>query len=317
MANAEINQRLRRLASNASFGLALCLVGIKVVAWALTGSMALLAAAVDGILDVCTSLVTFVGIRYAARPEDENHRYGHGKGETLAAFLQALLLAGAGCTLAFQGLRKFVHPEALTKLEAGLLMTAGSLAAVSCLVAVQSWVIRRTGSAAIIADRKHYVADIVVNIGVLVSLGTSWLTHWQRVDPVIGMGLSFYMIWCAWTMVRDALQALLDEELPDGDRRQIERTVRACPGAVDLHDLRTRNAADRKFIEFHLEVDGDISVRAGHDICERAADAVRALYEGNAEVLIHAEPAGIEDERLDLRLTGGEEVSGVSLEAKP
>jgi cation diffusion facilitator family transporter len=309
MAIAETSQRLRRLASNISFAMAVCLVGIKVVAWLLTGSMALLAAAVDGILDVCTSLVTFVGIRFAERPEDQNHRFGHGKGETLAAFLQALLLAGAGCTLVYQAIRQFVHPRALEKLEAGLLMTAGSLVAVGCLVAVQSWVIRRTRSAAIIADRQHYVADIVVNIGVLVSLGTSWLTHWQRVDPVIGLGLSVYMIWCAWRMVHNALQSLLDEELPVEERAHIEQTVRACAGAVDLHDLRTRNATDRKFIEFHLEMDGDITVRAGHDICERAAAAVRALYDGNAEVLIHAEPAGIDDERLDLRLTGGEEIA--------
>jgi cation diffusion facilitator family transporter len=200
----------------------------------------------------------------------------------LAAFLQALLLAGAGCTLVFQALREFMHPRALAQLQAGVLMTAGSLAAVGCLVALQSWVIRRTGSTAIIADRKHYLADIIVNIGVLISLGTSWLTRSERVDPGVGLCLSVYMIWCAWTMVRDALQGLLDEELPPADRETILETVRACPGVVDLHDLRTRNASDRKFIELHLEIDGDLTVRAGHDICERAAAAVRALYDGNA-----------------------------------
>jgi ferrous-iron efflux pump FieF len=302
MADTDTNQRLRRLASNTSFIMALCLVGIKVVAWALTGSMALLAAAVDGILDVCTSIVTLVGVRYAERPEDDNHRYGHGKGETLAAFLQALLLAGAGCTLVYQAVDQFFHPKALAALKAGVLMTTGSLVAVGCLVALQTWVIRRTQSTAIIADRKHYVADIVVNIGVLVSLGSTWLTGWERVDPIIGLGLSVYMIWCAWAMVREALEALLDEELPVAERANIEETVRACAGVVDLHDLRTRNASDRKFIEFHLEIDGEITVRAGHDICESAAASVRALYDGNAEVLIHAEPAGIDDERLDRRI---------------
>lgn len=307
MADAATNQRLRRLASNTSFIMALTLVGIKLAAWLLTGSMALLAAAVDGILDVFTSVVTVAGIRFAERPEDHNHRYGHGKGETLAAFLQALLLAGAGCTLVYQAIRQFLHPRALSYLQAGLWMTAGSLAAVACLVTVQSWVIRRTRSPAIVADRQHYIADIVVNLGVLLSLGTSWLTHWKRVDPVIGLCLSVYMIWCAWTMVRDALQALLDEELPVADRIHIAEVVRACPGVVDMHDLRTRNASDRKFIEFHLEVDGDISVRAGHDICERAAEAVRALFDRNAEVLIHAEPAGIVDDRLDIRVASAEE----------
>ncbi len=298
----ENNQRLRRLASNTSFILALSLVGVKVVAWALTGSMALLAAAVDGVLDVCTSLVTLVGVRFAERPEDHNHRFGHGKGETLAAFLQALLLAGAGCVLVYHAVEQFFHPKALAALKAGLLLTAGSLAAVGGLVALQSWVIRRTQSTAIIADRQHYVADIIVNIGVLFSLGSTWLTGWQRVDPIVGLGLSVYMIGCAWVMVRDALQALLDEELSVSERAGIERTVRECPGVVNLHDLRTRNAGDRKFIEFHLEVDGELTVRAGHDICERAADSVRALFGSNTEVLVHAEPAGIDDERLDLRI---------------
>ncbi len=302
MTQADTNQRLRRLAANTSFVMALILVGIKLAAWMLTGSMALLAAAVDGVLDVCTSAVTFIGVRYAGRPEDHNHRYGHGKGETLAAFLQALLLAGAGCVLIYQAGAKLLHPTPLEALQAGIVMTVGSLAAVACLVALQSWVINRTRSAAIIADRQHYVADIVVNIGVLASLGITWLTGWHRVDPAIGLSLSLYLIWCAAGIIRNALHVLLDEELPRDERALIKAAVRSCKGVVDLHDLRTRNASDRRFIEFHLEMDGDITVRAGHDICEAATDAVLALYGGNAEVLVHAEPAGIDDERLDQRI---------------
>jgi cation diffusion facilitator family transporter len=304
MADIPTDQRLRRLASNTSFIMALTLVGIKVVAWALTGSMALLAAAVDGVLDVCTSAVTLIGVRFAERPEDHNHRYGHGKGETLSAFLQALLLAGAGFALAVQALRRFLHPQALTALDAGLLMTGGSLIAVLCLVAMQSWVIRSTQSTAIRADRRHYLADIFVNIGVLISLGSTWATGWRRIDPVIGIGLSIYMIWSGWAMIREVLHSLLDEELSEPERSRILEAVRACSGVVDVHDLRTRNASDKMFIDFHLEVGGGLTVRAGHDICERAADAVRSLYDGKADVLVHAEPAGIEDERLDDRVGG-------------
>ncbi len=302
MAAERTGRDLRRLASNASFALALALIGVKLVAWALTGSVALLAAAVDGVLDVLAALVTLVGVRYAERPEDRNHRFGHGKGETLAGFMQGLLLAGAACALIYESGEHFLHPRPLTAPMAGVLMTCGSLIAVGCLVAVQGWVIRRTGSSAITADRQHYVADIIVNTGVLAALGTSWLTGWERVDPAAGMALSCYMLGCAFRMMRHALQALLDEELPAVDREKIKQAVRDCTGAVDMHDLRTRNAGDRHFIEFHLEMDGDLSVRAGHDICERAAAAVRKLYGGNAEVLIHAETAGIKDERLDLRV---------------
>ncbi len=307
------NQRLRRLASNTSFIMALTLVGIKVVAWMLTGSMALLAAAVDGVLDVCTSVVTMVGVRYAERPEDHNHRYGHGKGETLAAFLQALLLAGAGCALVYHAAAQFLHPKPLVALKAGVLLTFGSLVAVACLVALQSWVIRRTQSSAIMADRQHYVADVIVNIGVLLALGTSWVTGWERADPIIGLVLSVYMIGCAWTMVRRALETLLDEELPIDERTNIKNAVRTCLGVVNLHDLRTRNAGDRKFIEFHLEVDAEITVRAGHDICERATASVQALYNGNADVIVHAEPAGIDDDRLDRRVAPGERAASADI----
>jgi ferrous-iron efflux pump FieF len=310
-------QHLRRLASNASFAMALCLVGIKVVAWVLTGSMALLAAAVDGVLDVCTSAVTFVGVRYAERPEDHNHRYGHGKGETLAGFMQAILLGGAGLTLAIQASEKLFHPAPLQAVAAGLIMTAGSLVAVSGLVTLQTWVIRRTGSTAISADRQHYIADIVVNVGVLVSLSTTRLTGWERVDPVIGLGLSIYMMWSAWEMIRHVMHSLLDEELPIAERSLIEQAVRKCEGVCDLHDLRTRIAGEKKFIEFHLEVDGNISVRAGHDICELAAASVRALYDGNADVLVHAEPAGIEDERLDHRIGGAERPVALGETSRP
>jgi cation diffusion facilitator family transporter len=306
MTAGETDRQLRRLASNTSLLLAITLVGIKVVAWLLTGSMALLAAAVDGVLDVFTSLVTWAGVRFAARPEDHNHRYGHGKGETLAAFLQALLLGSAGCVLIYQSADHLVHPKPLEALRAGLLMTLGSLVAVCGLVAIQTGVIRRTGSTAIIADRQHYTADIIINFGVLVSLGASWLTGLNRLDALIGLVLSTYLVWRGGQTAREALHGLLDEELSAADRASIESAVRGCPGVVDLHDLRTRNASDRKFIEFHLEMDGDLSVRAGHDICEQASEAVRALYDGNAEVLIHAEPAGIDDARLDHRVKGKE-----------
>jgi cation diffusion facilitator family transporter len=137
---------------------------------------------------------------------------------------------------------------------------------------------------------------------VLASLGFTWWTGNEAIDPAIGLGLSLYMVWCGWRILRETLHALLDQELSEADRKRIEQAVLACTGVHNLHDLRTRNAGDRLFIEFHLEVDGKITVNDGHVISEAVENAVLDLYPTGAEVLTHLEPAGIDDERLDKRI---------------
>jgi ferrous-iron efflux pump FieF len=126
------------------------------------------------------------------------------------------------------------------------------LAAVA-LVVMQTWVVTKTGSVAIAADRAHYMTDIV-NAGVLLALGITKVTGWTRADAAIGLVISFYIIWNAVQLVRQVLVNLLDRELPDDERQQIKRAISACPGVRGFHDLRSRNAGDRRFVEFHLEV---------------------------------------------------------------
>jgi cation diffusion facilitator family transporter len=219
----------------------------------------------------------------------------------LAALMQALFLAGAALALAlvFQAVQRLIRPEPLDAVELGLWVTGAATAAAGGLVVMQSWVLRQTPSTAIAADRTHYLADVAVNVTVLAALAVTTLTGWQRADPVFALAISTYMLWNARGIAVEALRQLLDRELPANTRERIKEVVLAVPEARALHDLRSRDAGDRVFVEFHLEVDGGLPVAHGHSISDRAEAEVRNLFPEGSEVTVHIEPAGIRDKRLD------------------
>jgi ferrous-iron efflux pump FieF len=293
---------LRKMASWTSLAVALVLVVVKVVAWVATGSVALLTSAIDALVDTASSLATFIGVRYAERPPDHDHRFGHDKGEAIAGFTQAIFLAGAAMVLAFQSIERLAYPEDLTDLNIGLWTILGSLIAAAGLVLLQTWVVRKTGSTAIAADRAHYLTDVAVNLAVLAALGVTRLTGWRRADPLFAIIISTYMLWNGFKIAAHALEQLLDRELPDKERDRINEAVLACKDVRGVHDLRTRQAGDRVFIEFHLEVNGGFTVERGHAVCDASEAAVRRLFTETVEVTAHLEPAGIDDDRLDDRV---------------
>jgi ferrous-iron efflux pump FieF len=304
------NFGLRRFASRTSLAVAVTLVALKLAAWVVTGSVVLLTSAVDALVDTGASFVTYFGVRYAERPPDRDHRFGHGKGEAVAGFTQAVFLAGAALTLVFQSVDRLISPELITSIDLGLWVIVVSLIAAAGLVVMQTWVVRRTGSTAIAADRAHYLTDVAVNGAALFALGVTKLTGWTRVDPAFALAISVYMIWNAYGISQQALTQLLDRELPVPDRQRIRSAVLRCDGVRDVHDLRTRYAGDRTFVEFHLEVDGDLTVDRGHEIGDVAERAVAGLLPGTVEVTAHLEPAGIEDDRLDSRVRRSGEKRG-------
>lgn len=289
---------LTRLASLVSLGVALMLVCIKIWAWLETGSIALLTSAADGLVDVLASMVTLGGVYYAQRPADRGHRFGHGKAEAIAAFVQALLLAAAGVALGIESVSRLITPQVLAAQGFGIIVIVASALCASLLVAMQNLVVKYTQSTAIAADRAHYITDIAVNITVLCALVLERQFGWIRADASGALAISCYMVWNARTMIQSAMLQLLDRELGSADRRCITAAALSCPGVEGVHDLRTRNGGDRVFVELHVEVDGQLTVDAGHAICDNAEAAVKALFTA-AEVFAHLEPAGIADERLD------------------
>ena len=299
MTGSPAARRLNRLASLASLCLACVLIGVKLWAWITTGSIAMLTSAMDAIVDAGAALATFAGVQYAAKPADRDHRFGHGKGEALAAFVQAMFLAGAAVVLVFQSVERLINPEPLSHLGLGLWIIIGSTITAMGLVAMQSWVTRRTASTAIAADRAHYLTDIAVNLAVLAAFLVTGLTGWINADPIFALGISCYMLWNVKSITQHALRQLLDRELPSHDRDNITKAVLAVAGVNALHDLRTRDAGDRVFVEFHLEVDGSMTVTDGHAVSEAAEAAIRVLYPNGVDTVVHIEPAGINDARLD------------------
>ena len=301
-ADKRLGAESRRLASRTSLVVAVMLVAVKLAAWIATGSVALLSSAMDALVDTAAALATFFGVRYAEQPPDQDHRFGHGKGEAVAGFTQATLLAGAALALAAQSAERLFFPEPVQLLGVGVGVILASLIAVTGLVIMQTIVVRRTGSTAIAADRAHYATDIAVNLAVLAALGVTRLTGWQRADPVFALAISAYMLWNSRGIALEALKQLLDHELSTEDRQHISAAVLACSGVRGLHDLRTRHAGDRIFVEFHLEVDGHLTIDEGHSVGDAAEASVKRLFPSTVEVTAHLEPAGIEDERLDDRV---------------
>ena len=271
---------------------AVALVNLKIAAWFLTGSIALLSSPIDALVDTASTIVTFVGVRYAERPPDRDHRFGHGKGEAIAGFTQAMVLAGAALVLAFQLVERLLFPETIGQLGVSIIVILASLVAATGLVVIQTWVVRETRSTAITADRAHYLTDIAVNLAVLAALGVTRFTDWTRADPAFALAISGYMLWNSYKIAGVVLEQLLDGELPSEQRQRIKEVLLACAGVRDVHDLRTRYAGDRTFIEFHLEVSGKLTIEKGHAIADAAEAAVSALFPTVVEITAHQEPAG-------------------------
>ena len=212
------------------------------------------------------------------RPPDREHRFGHGKGEAIAGFTQAAFLAGAALALAFQSAERLVFREPIKQFGLGFGVIAASLLITAGLVAMQTWVVRHTGSTAIAADRAHYLTGVAVNLAVLAALGVTRFTGWDRADPAFALAICGYMLWNSYGITADVLKQLLDRELPRKERQRIRDKVLSCPDVRDLHDLRTRYSGDRTFVEFHLEVDGHLTIAEGHAISDAVEVAVEQLF---------------------------------------
>jgi cation diffusion facilitator family transporter len=288
---ANTDATLRRLASAVVLGVAVALIVVKLWGWMATGSVALLTSAADAVVDALAATATYFGVRFALHPADSEHRFGHGKGEALAAFTQAILLASTAVVLAAESVWRLIYPQPLAAVTFGLWIAVGGLAMSGLLAAMQTWVVRRTGSTAIAADRTHYLTDALLNGAVLAALVLTRVTGWERADPAFALVITGYMIKGARHVAVTASRQLLDHELPDEQRERIEGAAVACSGARRISYLRTRDAGDRAFVEFRLEVDGQLSVQDGHDIVDAAERAIVALFPKEAEVIGHLEPA--------------------------
>lgn len=291
-------QNLKRWAAVASMSVAGILVVTKLFAFFTTNSVSLLSSLMDSAFDALASFVTMLSIIHAATPADAEHRYGHGKAEALSALAQAVFVFGSAVFLILESVRRFITPMAVHDPAVGINVMIFSIVMTTLLLAFQAYVMRRTKSVAVSADNLHYRGDLLMNLGVFAALAASYYSAWPYFDPIIASVIAVSLLAGAYKITRESFDILMDKELPDADREKILALASAHPMVESAHDLRTRSTGERIFIEFHIEVDGKLSVERAHDITE---DLEKKIYDAfpTSEVLIHQEPAGMEHHRID------------------
>ena len=296
-------ERLKRLATAASVAVAAILVAGKFAAWLASDSVAVLSSLADSGMDLVASAVTFYAVRFAHRPADLSHRFGHGKAESLGALALAGFVGASAIFVCVAAVDRLIEPQAIRATEFGVITMGVSIALTFGLVVFQTRVAEATGSLAIRADRLHFAGDLLTNVAALLALVMVSATGFLWIDAATGLAITAYLIVSAFRIGRGSLDELLDREIPWADRTQIEAIVAAEQDAAGMHDLRTRKSGKTQFIEFHLELDGNMPVKQAHDVVDRIENALKKLYPA-AQVIVHQEPACIVDARLDHRLQG-------------
>ena len=297
VANLDSQQiKLMRAASYASVAVAIALVSLKFWAWYRIDSVALLSSLADSFLDLVASLITLFAVKIAVSPADREHRFGHGKSEGIAGLAQALIITGSASYVGFEAVLRLLSPAPVLRPELGLAVMAVSLLLTISLVMFQSYVVRRTGSLAISADAVHYRADILTNVAVLAAIFASAQWRLYILDPLLGLVVVVLILFSVRAIAISAIDVLLDRELPEEDRQKVFDIGSTHKRVRGMHDLRTRSSGPARFIQFHLEVDADISLIDAHTICDAVEADVRAGFPG-AEVLIHVDPYGLEENR--------------------
>lgn len=268
--------------------IALTILLLKFSAVLATNSSSVLASFTDASMDLLVSVLNFAVLRYALRPADDNHGFGHGKAEAVMALLQAAFLTGAAVLLLTQAFRRFHQTEVVQQLEFGMGITLLCALLTLTLVVAQRWIIKRTGSLAVKADLLHYRSDLLMNLLVIAALFfASQNLLW--VDNLVAILICGYLLYSAYELAKEALQHLLDEQLPEEQLLLIEQALLTQPEVLAVEQLKTRQAGPHVFIQLRLVLKDDLSLLASHSIVDKAEQQLVALYK-QAEVIIHAEP---------------------------
>lgn len=286
---------LNRSAAFASIAVALLLVALKGwAAWS-TGSTAMLGSLADTALDLIASIATLVGVWIAAQPEDEEHRFGHGKAEALAAMFQIVLISISALGLAFRAVEEFLAGARTAAAAEGIGVSLVAMVLTLALLAWQRHVLRRTGSLAIATDYVHYQSDLLLNLGVIAALALDQYLGVAGADPLFGLAIALWLGWGAWNASHRVVDELMDREWPEEKRLHFLEVLARNPELRGVHDLRTRTSGNQDFVQFHVWVDPHMSIRAAHKVMDEVEDRLRAEFPG-VEIIIHPDPEGLVDE---------------------
>ena len=278
---------LIKSASYASVAVAFIIMSIKRYAWITTESQSMLASLIDSLLDISSSFINLIAVRIALAPPDDNHRFGNDKFQDLAIFSQSIFFLISCLFTLFSSSKALYLRDTPQNAEFGANAMYLCIFLTFFLVLYQSFVVKKTGSKIIAADKLHYFSDFLTNIAVVVSLYLS--SSFWYIDALVGIGISLYIFYASCQLFRDAIRNLADEEFADNDREKILQIINAFSQAKGVHELKTRSAGDKPFIQFHLEIDGKLSLLEAHSISDKIAAELMKHFP-KAEIIIHQDP---------------------------
>ena len=286
--------KLATRAALASVGVAIFLIALKAWGAYSTGSMAMLGSLADTGLDLIASLVTLAGVRIAALPADSDHRFGHGKAEALVSLVQIVLITISAGWIAERSIRRLLAGSATGSAELGISVSLVAMVVTLALIAYQRRVVAATGSVAIATDRVHYQSDLLLNGAVIAALALDQFAGLVGADAVFGLLIAGWLIFGAWRASSHAVDQLMDREWPEAQRAAFLAAALEHPELGGLHDLRTRTSGSHHFVQFHVWVPGEWTVREAHDRLDAVEEALQARFPGT-EILIHLDPHGHTD----------------------
>lgn len=287
--------KLTRSAAFASIGVAVLLLGLKGwAAWS-TGSTAMLGSLADTTLDLVASIATLLGVWIAAQPADDKHRFGHGKAEAIAAMFQIVLISISALAIASRAVEEFVAGSRVESAGSGIAVSGVAIALTLGLVAWQRQVVRRTGSIAIQTDSVHYQSDLLLNVAVIAALVLEHYAGLKGADPLFGLGIAGWLAWGAWKASQDVLDQLMDHEWPEEKKDRFLQVLARHPDITGVHDMRTRTSGNRDFVQFHVWVDPEMTVREAHRVMDELEHRLAVEFP-DTEILIHPDPEGLVDE---------------------
>jgi len=273
-----------------SIGLGCAVLGLKSVAWWLTGSAALYSDALESIVNVVASVVAFVALRFAAMPADANHPYGHDKAEFFSAVIEGVMIVVAAISIFAEAWNAWHTPHTFSSPMQGLALNAVATA----INGFWAWVLiraaKRLRSATLHADGRHLISDVVTACGVAVGFGLTVLTGYQKLDPLIAAATGLYVLWSGTSLIGSSIGGLMDMAPDPAVLGRINELIASnATGSIEAHDVRAREAGRLTFLDFHLVVPGAMSVSASHAICDRIEAALKNEMPHLA-VTIHVEP---------------------------
>ena len=296
MENQTNTEPLVRSASIASLLVASTLIVLKYYGWVTTSSVSMLGSLADSMIDFLASVFVFIAITYSFLPADEKHRFGYGKSEGLAAFIQSLLIGISGVYVFTEAIKRLLNPTPINQPNIAIWIILVSIALTIALIMYQKYVVKRSQSMAIESDQYHYLTDTFINLSVLFSIVITGWTRFTFIDAVVGLLISGVVLYTAFILLKKSFKILLDQEIQTSHRDKIREIALQHPQVLGFHDLRTRDTGRNYIIQFHLELDPNMSLLESHKITDDVTDNVLDVYP-NSELIIHTDPLGIDEAR--------------------